>query len=408
MSRSDVYRYALTPTSQFFFCSVPFRLDISPNCIIGCKYCFNLARGGYRNKNNRLVDPNAIARKLEVIFEKFKENVDINGELLKHRMPIHLGGLSDPFSSIEHSKLSLQMISILANYEYPLILSSKQTQYMIKDDFLSAIKKLKYKSLQVSIPIPNNSLSRIIEPGAPLFTDRINHIKFLVDEGFHVIARIQPIILPLIDEIYNSTIPALKQAGCEHVILECLKIPVERSELFKSLFLSLKWDGYENYAKRGAILVGRDKVLPPIVAWEQVKCLVDQLNELEMTYGTTDHGLFHLGNTSCCCGVADKKGFEGIFKGNFANIISTSNQNPILFSQVIDHWIPEKSISMYVNSNSRLPGINSFSEHLRDKWNRPGNGNAPDSYLGVIYTGEKDNNGDCIYDKSGVDMYLNY
>jgi DNA repair photolyase len=332
--------------------------------------------------------------------------MDINGELLQNRMPIHLGGLSDPFSCDEYTDRTIQILSILSSYDYPLIISSKQTEQILRDKVLTELKKLKYLTIQISIPIPNDKLTRLLEPGAPTFSRRLNNMATLHNEGLHVVARIQPILPPLIDEILVNTIPALTQAGCPHVIMECLKIPLEKSGLFNSLFKTLRWDGYEYYLKRGAFIVGRDRVLPPKVAWEQIVGLIERLRDAGMTYGTTDHGLFHLGNTSCCCGVSNREGFSGVFKANYTNIIRSTNSDNLSFTSVTNHWIPQKSIAMYVNSNSRLPGLNCFFSHLRDKWNKPGNVNSPDAYLGVRYTGDRDENGDCLYDKSGIRSYL--
>ena len=400
------YEYALSPTSQFYFCSVPFRLDISPKCTVGCRYCFNLARGGNRNKTNKFVDPYKIAHKLETVFSNTNRSLDINGELIQNRMPIHLGGLSDPFSCDEYMKRTVQILSILSRYEYPLIISSKQSESMMRDEVLTELKKFKYLTIQISIPIPNDKLTHLLEPGAPVFSRRLDNMNALRHEGFHVVARIQPTIPPLIDEIIVNAIPALKQIGCQHVILECLKIPVERSAFFASLFKTLAWDGYEYYLKRGAIIIGRDRVLPPKVAWEHVIGLIEKLRYAGMTYGTTDHGLFHLGNTSCCCGVAGREGFSGVFKASYANVIRSTSSEYLSFTDVANHWIPLKPIARYVNSNSRLPGPNTFFTHLRDKWNKPGNVNAPDAYLGVRYTGDQDENGDCLYDKSGIRPFL--
>lgn len=406
MPTSAEYRYALCPTTQFYFCSVPFRLDISPRCTMGCRYCFSLARGGNLSAVNTLIDPARLARKLDAVFQSRHGRIDINGELLLSRMPIHFGGLCDPFSCQEYTKRTIRVLSILNSYDYPVIISSKQTTQMLRDDVFVALKRMKYLTLQISVPIPDDRLSSLIEPGAPVFSLRLNHMKALHDEGFHVVARLQPILPPLLDRIIGEAIHGLKEAGCTHVIMECLKIPVERSTLFESLFNDLRWDGNEYYSRVGAFVVGRDRVLPPQVAWEHVVGLVERFSKAGFTYGTTDHGLFHLGNTPCCCGVAGRDGFGALFKANFTNVIRMSSSNQLSFADVTKHWVPRKSITRYINSHSRLSYGNTMLSHLRDKWNKPGNVNAPDAFLGVRYAGSKDATGDCLYDKSGVRSYL--
>jgi DNA repair photolyase len=403
---SHSYEYALGPTSQMYFCSVPFRLDISPFCSMGCRYCFSLARGGKRAQANRFVDPQRLERKLEAACNGGSKVLDINGELLQRRMPIHLGGVSDPFSSEEVTKRTLQILSILSKFDYPLIVSSKQTNQIIQDHILTALKKIRYLTLQVSIPIPNDKLSELVEPGAPVFSDRLKGIRLLCNEEFYVVARLQPIIPSLVKQLIKVGIPAVISSGCRHVITECLKLPVEKSGLFTKLFDLLHWDGLDYYSKKGAIVVGRDRVLPAKVAWENTIGLVELLMKSNMTYGVTDHGLFHFGNTTCCCGVAGREGFDGIFKANFTNTILEKKSNELFFSDVVSNWIPQRPIGRYINSHSRLRNENTFLSNLRDKWNKPGNVNAPDAYIGVNFTGYRDNNGDCVYEKSEVSRFL--
>ena len=62
------YEYALTPSSQFYFCGLPFRLDVSPKCSVGCKYCFSIARGGNLSKGANFVNPKSIENKLHNVF----------------------------------------------------------------------------------------------------------------------------------------------------------------------------------------------------------------------------------------------------------------------------------------------------------------------------------------------------
>ena len=69
------------------------------------------------------------------------------------------------------------------------------------------------------------------------------------------------------------------------------------------------------------------------------------------------------------------------------------------FQAVAEQWSPTKSIRMLMNSNCRLDTGDSVLCYLRTKWNSPGTTNAPDSFLGVSWTGEYDVEGDCVYRK---------
>lgn len=88
------YNYALSLTSQFYFCGIPFRLDTSPKCTLNCSYCFASSRSGRRTQLNLIVNPDRIRKYLE----RINYSNSLNAELLSSRLPIHFGGMSDPFS----------------------------------------------------------------------------------------------------------------------------------------------------------------------------------------------------------------------------------------------------------------------------------------------------------------------
>ncbi len=402
---AQYYKYGLSPTSQFFYCYVPFRLDVSPKCETGCLYCFSSARGGNISKRNPPISVSSIENKFKKIFDEKSSNYDIVGELIKNKVPIHMGGLSDPFSNIIYLNTTRKLINLFIEYDYPIIISTKRTQVLIRNGFVEILEKLNKLVIQISLPIPDDSLSTLIEPNAPVFSQRLKDIQFLINKGFKVIVRIQPVIIPLINKLIKIALPKIKEIGCNHVVVECLKIPLETTKSIYKLFKTLNWDGYKFYKDKRAVIVGRDRVLSPKIAWYYIKKITDVLNLYQIDFATTDHGLFHLSKAKCCCGTDGMNGFENILVGNFANIIKKSKNDLIYFSDLAKTWCPSKTIRQYINSNSRLEDGDNFYKHLLDKWNKPGNVNAPDSYLGVNFTGKLDGDMNCIYDKSLVNNF---
>ena len=119
-----------------------------------------------------------------------------------------------------------------------------------------------------------------------------------------------------------------------------------------------------------------------------------------MTYGAADYGLHHLGDTSCCCGIDQISGFGNWFKRNFANIIRGSTQKIVRFPLSGEEWYPKKSMKRIMNSKCRIEGQQQgLATYLKQKWNTPGTTNAPDSFLGVQWSGTNDSYGNCIYIK---------
>ena len=58
---------------------------------------------------------------------------------------------------------------------------------------------------------------------------RMKVLKMLSQEGIHTIVRLQPLMFPWIKEIVSDLIPMLNSMSCKHVIVEYLKLPVEKN-----------------------------------------------------------------------------------------------------------------------------------------------------------------------------------
>jgi len=320
-----------------------------------------------------------------------------------HRVPLHFGGVSDPFANRSVAKQSMKLLSVLARYDYPVIISTKGADEIIQKDTISILKTIKNLIIQVSISAPSDRLSTIIEPYAPITSKRIKSIKLLNEEGIYTIVRLQPLFVPWIKDVVGSLVAQISESGCKHIIVEFLKISLEnQSSLTARLFAPIGWDGYGFYRKHRAIRVGHEWVLPPHYKWELLQPIIETIHRYNMSYGSGDYGLNHLGDTDCCCGIDKIKGFSNWFSGNFSNVIRHNVNGYISFNEIRMHWVPDGSIKRYINSNSRLDTNNSMLSYLKQKWNSPTTINSPDSFLGVVWGGDYDNDGNCIYWKKRI------
>ena len=112
-----INRYLIAPTSQFYYCGVPFRVDTSAKCTYDCQYCFSKLRGGYRSQKSNFLDLQRLNNSL-----KSKRSGIIN-ELLSFKTPIHFGGMSDPHCNQDVSKITFSTLDILVDNK---IASSKR------------------------------------------------------------------------------------------------------------------------------------------------------------------------------------------------------------------------------------------------------------------------------------------
>ena len=398
-NRSQPYQYALAPTSQFYFCGVPLRLDTSPKCSLNCLYCFAMARGGRRTSKCMRANPDWLGRKLELIFERGIVP-DLAAEMLLRRVPIHFGGLSDPFSDEDSTRRSREMLRYIARYGCPVVLSTKNTEELLREETLSLLKAVGPISIQISIATIGGVFSACAESAAPSPEVRVAAIAALSREGIHCTCRIQPLLVPEIRHVVSKLIPAIADAGCSHVIVEFLKLPVERNvALLRGFQRAVGWDASAYYKAHGAQLVGREWLLPPSLKWHLLQPVIEAIHNNGMTYGAGDYGLHHLGDTRCCCGVDGLRGFGNWFKGSIANLLTVRRGQCLSLSRSVGIWFPKMSLRRIMNSTCRLDGQDqNMKQYIEKKWNSPGTTNAPDAYLGVKWNGHRDEHGHCLYE----------
>lgn len=58
-----------------------------------------MSKGGRRTPTDLVADASQIFRKLEKVNRFGSGDSDVTGEFLEQRMPIHFGGMSDPFAN---------------------------------------------------------------------------------------------------------------------------------------------------------------------------------------------------------------------------------------------------------------------------------------------------------------------
>ena len=172
-------------TSQFPHCGNSFRIDTYRSCSFGCKYCFAQNRQG--NFTNDGSDDKATFKQID----NLAQSNGITGELINHKVPMHFGGMADPFQPIEF-ELGLTQYFLSKFTEYPIMFSTK-TDYL-PDYYYNYLNPL-YHAFQISIAgIPDNVL-RNIEANTPTTDSRLNFARQLKARGFTVFIRIQPLIM---------------------------------------------------------------------------------------------------------------------------------------------------------------------------------------------------------------------
>lgn len=390
------YRYFLSITSQLPFCGIPFRLDSYSICQFQCRYCFAADRGGAFNPSKiSEASPSSLRRRLNRLLNE--EPRSVLDQMLAARIPLHFGGMSDPFMPVERKRnVTLAILEVLADHRYPAILSTKG-ELVAGEDYIRVLAKGVF-AVQFSFSALAESVARQIEPGVPSPASRLRAIESVARSGIPTAVRLQPYLPSRLSEA-RQLLKLSADAGARHAAVEHLKLPVEKDAVRRrQLNQAVGYDLGHYYAKCEAERIGREWVLPVKRRLNAIKKLGTYARGVGMTFGAADSDLLHLSDGSVCCSGADLLGMGQGFEFNFLTAVRKGMDSGfVTFDLIADAWRPLGSIAQYVNSNSRSNGRSTIDQYIKDRWNGVSNGPSPRSFFGVLPTDRFDANGYRIY-----------
>ena len=270
-----------TTGSQITLCDVPIRFDTYEGCSHACRYCF-------------------VNRKRDISNIKSGEGADslrnwIRGGRSSHtawcdwNIPIHFGGMSDPFQPIERvKKKTLAALQVFAETQYPFIVSTKNT-LIAEEPYLSLIKKC---NCVVQFSAVCEEYDQI-EKGASPFADRLRAMR-AISPHKRVIVRVQP-YLPEFRQNLLRSLKKFADAGVYGITIEGMK-----------------------YIKKanGTILLGGDHVYPAALLRAHYTEIKNRCHDLGMRFFCAENRLRTMGDDLCCCGI------EGLgWRTNTGNLV---------------------------------------------------------------------------------------
>lgn len=189
-------------------CFYALQLDsFAEGCTHNCIYCwakFSLSKT--QQWNNPVPLPIDFSKIWEIFYEVFEsKNVKKNNihEVINQRIPIRIGSFSDPFLSFEKNlKVTRQLIRLFEFYNYPYLFVTRSA-LVAEDEYLKLMSK-KNCIIQLSIPTLNEELTKILEPGAPSPSSRLEALQRLSKGGFKTVVRINPLFPTHADGYYSG------------------------------------------------------------------------------------------------------------------------------------------------------------------------------------------------------------
>lgn len=279
--------------SQVVLCEYPIHFDTYRGCSHLCKYCF----AQRKQDLNDIQVSNCL-----ITLRKFidgKRNLTTNW--CDWKIPLHWGGLSDPFQPVEKQKgVSLEALKILAETQYPFIVSTKG-KLIAEEPYLTELKKC---NAVVQISMVCSSYDKL-EPGAPTFEERLEIVRKISPYVKRVIIRAQPYMTEVKDEFLKN-IKRFKEAGAYGVTVEGMKFVKK---------------------KPGLIRVGGDFCYPEEKLKHHYEQIKQECHKNGLAFYCAENRLRPMGDSTACCGAGDLKGFEGN-RFNCVNIINNEDVKP--------------------------------------------------------------------------------
>lgn len=349
MKKEDdrVYHECMQLTSQFKFCPNAFRVDMYRGCNMGCKYCFANMEAFHETGTGlsiwREADIQDVKKKFYLAFETTKESKSVIVELLRHRVPLHCGGMSDPFQKREQElHLTEKLIEITNQYDYPVCFSTKASWFPTNS--FEKLLDRRLHAFQISIMGYHMDYVWDWESNTPSISRRAEFVDYLRREmGLWCSVRIQPIIdireaMYLIR--YLEDLPSYYSIEHLHVIGDSYEAQRKLAKYIEENKVA------HLFTQNGGVLEFKHEVKK-----RHAEKLIQMANKYGVKVGVADNDLHYMSQSRCCCGIDTIGGdFDNYLKFNSC-YLSTGE------ADIKDIWIPESNIRRHMNIGAQKPTV---------------------------------------------------
>jgi DNA repair photolyase len=304
-------------SSQYIFCPMPFTMDTYDGCTHNCQYCFSyfasLINQANKGKNFWRGAKGVDLRHIERVFSnnpKTKKEKQLCA-FVERKIPVHWGGITDPFSMIEaEHKKSLGILKILAKYQYPFIVSTKNKR-LVTGEYYELLKQCGQNAVvQVSLISTNKKLELIETDPEIKIEDRLELIEKASKVCKKVVVRVQPFIPKFCDDTIEKTIEDVSKAGAKAVTVEFLKFsifsltnPILKGTIQK-MGRKLGFDMLKYYQESGRGKDGDREVYPKFKE-PSIKRMGELAHKAGLEFYVADNEMRDMGDGHICCGLRD-------------------------------------------------------------------------------------------------------
>jgi DNA repair photolyase len=174
---------------------IHYNMNLYRGCQHQCIYCDSRSQCyGIENFNNDIL----VKRNALILLDRELAHKRIKGV-------VGTGSMNDPYMPIEkHYNLTGQALRLIAKHRFGVLVITKSDLVLRDVDILREISRV-HASVAFSISTTDDSLSRMIEPGAPPVSRRFEVIQALTEQGITAGVCMMPILPFLEDTVENIT-----------------------------------------------------------------------------------------------------------------------------------------------------------------------------------------------------------
>ena len=139
----------------------------------------------------------------------------------RKKLTIGTGSMNDPYMPIEKELgLTRQALELIYRYQFPVHIITKSNMVVRDLDILRNILKV-YAAVSFTITTNDDKLSRIIEPGAPVSSERFEAMNVLSAAGIYTGIIISPVLPWITDSSENITelLQHAHQVGAKYALM---------------------------------------------------------------------------------------------------------------------------------------------------------------------------------------------
>lgn len=195
---------------QDSFFGIAYNMNIYRGCQHGCIYCDT------RSECYGVGDISKIAVKkkyLELLTQELSSK-------RKNRGTIGTGSMNDPYMPVERElQFIRKALMEIARQRFPVHIITKSDLVTRDTDIIKEISRI-YAAVSITITTPHDTLSKRIEPNAPLSSHRFKVLEHLAKNGIYTGVTLMP-VLPYITDKKEDIITLVKKAkdaGASYII----------------------------------------------------------------------------------------------------------------------------------------------------------------------------------------------